>query len=143
MEWLDALVMYWSLSGNPVSGLVGGMLMKLFICSKILFSESSRMDEMCRRLHDPLFDCPNFCSCLQLFDMVRLAKADINIIQTTFSLACCCKKYIIHPLTLFAVISTILLLIAVIVYAAEWNQFTNGINTNSQVRMLFLMWEKV
>uniref|UniRef100_A0A1I7T5N9 Claudin-like protein n=1 Tax=Caenorhabditis tropicalis TaxID=1561998 RepID=A0A1I7T5N9_9PELO len=52
-------------------------------------------------------------------------------------LACCCKKYIIHPLTLFAVISTILLLIAVIVYAATWNNFTVQPNTTTQLGYSF------
>ncbi|CAB3399380.1 unnamed protein product [Caenorhabditis bovis] len=48
-------------------------------------------------------------------------------------LACCCKKYVIHPLTFFAVVSTILLLIADIVYAAEWGEFIKGIDTSSQL----------
>ncbi|CAL2049406.1 CBN-CLC-1 protein [Caenorhabditis brenneri] len=52
-------------------------------------------------------------------------------------LACCCKKYIIHPLTLFAVISTILLLIAVIVYAANWSSYNGAENSGSALGYSF------
>ncbi|EFO89642.1 hypothetical protein GCK72_023698 [Caenorhabditis remanei] len=72
--------------------------------------------------------------CMILSLIVQVFAVIYNLLTC---LACCCKKYIIHPLTLFAVISTILLLIAVIVYAAEWNEFTNGINTGSQLGYSF------
>ena len=36
-----------------------------------------------------------------------------------FSFACCCKKYIIHPLTLFALVITICLTAGVIIYGVN------------------------
>uniref|UniRef100_A0A8R1HXF7 Claudin n=1 Tax=Caenorhabditis japonica TaxID=281687 RepID=A0A8R1HXF7_CAEJA len=52
-------------------------------------------------------------------------------------LACCCKKYVIHPLTFFAIISTLLLLISVIVYASEWADFKPSVDTSSALGYSF------
>ncbi|CAI5456097.1 unnamed protein product [Caenorhabditis angaria] len=52
-------------------------------------------------------------------------------------LACCCKKYVIHPLTFFALVSTVLLLIAVIVYAANYSEFSSGVTVDTQLGYSF------
>lgn len=61
--------------------------------------------------------------------------------------ACCCKKYVIHPLTMFATIVTIALAIAVILYGAYnsdalkniENNFKTGTAPKSEVGYSFYM----
>ncbi|KAK6017314.1 hypothetical protein OSTOST_17167, partial [Ostertagia ostertagi] len=49
----------------------------------------------------------------------RKGRAYGKIIELGLSCACCCKKYIIHPLTILSFITTVFLLVAVIVYAVN------------------------
>ncbi|CAP35147.1 Protein CBR-CLC-1 [Caenorhabditis briggsae] len=83
-------------------------------------------------------ELPGWMRCVVICMILSLIVQIVAIIYNLLTcLACCCKKYIIHPLTLFAVVSTILLLITVIVYAANWSEFQNGFNTSSQLGYSF------
>ncbi|CAD6193099.1 unnamed protein product [Caenorhabditis auriculariae] len=71
--------------------------------------------------HDWWANLPGWMRCVVVCMILALIVEIVAIIWNIITFcACCCKKYIIHPLTILAVIVTILLLITVIVYAANY-----------------------
>ncbi|VDM56184.1 unnamed protein product [Angiostrongylus costaricensis] len=52
-----------------------------------------------------------------LFELICIVWNFVAFNEDTSSCTCCCKKYIIHPLTFLSFITSALLLVAVIVYA--------------------------
>ncbi|PAV87096.1 hypothetical protein WR25_12711 isoform B [Diploscapter pachys] len=73
-----------------------------------------------RECHNWWNSLPGWLKAVVILMIASLVAEIITLIWNTFVFcACCCKKYLIHPLALMAFIITVMLLTVVIIYAAN------------------------
>lgn len=102
--------------GNPVCRRLTKQLLILVAISNVFHNIFLKKgNQMSRKANKRIL-----CRGVSYIDFFILQRCTVNLTQILlFSCACCCKKFIIHPLSILSFLTTVFLLVAVIVYAVN------------------------